>query len=277
MTSIAIAGTPHPSLRDVVLRYEGFEDRGGTPVTFRELPCTFVPIIVDLDAGWTIAHRGTSAHHLGSFVAGVTDSVVVVGHRGTARCLQIDLTPLGARRLLGVPMSELANATVPVDAVLGTSGRRLVQRIGDAATWPERFAVVDRALRARLDSAPSIDSGVEWSLSRIARTSGAVSIGDLAAQLGWSHRKLITRYRDAVGLPPKRVARITRFERLTAAVRDEPTADWSEVAVACGYFDQAHLAREVRELAEVTPTVLRAELVNFVQDPGDGARLASAP
>ena len=97
-------------------------------------------------------------------------------------------------------------------------------------------------------------------------------IGDLAGELGWSHRRLIARYRDSVGLPPKLVARIVRFERLTAHLIANPAVDWAGAAVGCGYFDQAHLAREVRELADVTPTELRAATVNFVQD--DGARPA---
>lgn len=266
VTMTAIAGTPHPALRDVVLRYEGFEDRPGTPVTFRELPCSFVPIIVDLDSGWTVSYGDAVSHRLDSFVAGVTDAVVLVGHGGSARCLQIDLTPLGARRLLGVPMSELANTTVPVEAVLGAFGGVLVQRIGNAPTWHDRFALVDSALRRRLADAPEVDVGVAWSLRRIEASGGNLAIGDLAGELGWSHRKLIARYRDAIGLPPKTVARIVRFEGLTAAVTRAPDADWSDTAVACGFFDQAHLAREVRDMAGVTPTALRTELVNSVQD-----------
>lgn len=262
----AIAGTPHPSLRDVVIRYEGFEDRRGQPVTFRELPCSFVPIIIDLDAGWTIAVDNAAPLRIDSFVAGVTESVVTVSHDGSAHCLQIDLTPLGARRLLGVPMSELANTTVPIEAVLGVFGGRLVQRIGDTPTWQDRFTLLDRALRARLAEAPAVDTGIAWSLRRIADSGGNVAIGDLADELGWSHRTLIARYRDAVGLPPKMVARIVRFEHLTAAVTRQPDVGWTTTALACGYFDQAHLAREVRDLAGVTPTALRAELVNSVQD-----------
>ena len=87
------AGTPHPSLRGVVLRYEGYAERAAGPVIFRELPCTFVPIIIDLDAGWTVAHRehtSTAPLRLGSFVAGITDGPVLVGHGGSARCLQVD-------------------------------------------------------------------------------------------------------------------------------------------------------------------------------------------
>jgi AraC-like DNA-binding protein len=262
-----VTGTPHPSLRDVVLRYEGYEERTAGPVMFRELPCTFVPVIIDLDAGWSVAHRQhTMPLQLGSFVAGVTEGPVLVRHDGSARCLQIDLTPLGARRLVGLPMNELANQSVPIDDVLGRFGRDLVQRVGEAPDWSARFALIDRAFRARLTDAAPVDAGVAWSLGRIVASGGTAVIGELADELGWSHRRLIARYRDTVGLPPKLVARIVRFERLTAHLTTDPALDWAAAATACGYFDQAHLAREVRELAGITPTELRATTVNFVQD-----------
>ena len=73
---------------------------------------------------------------LGSFIAGVTDGPVLVRHDGSARCLQVDMTALGARQLLGMPMCELANESVPIDAVLGRFGRDLVQRVGEAPDWP---------------------------------------------------------------------------------------------------------------------------------------------
>jgi len=263
------SGAPHPSLRGVVLRYEGFAERGSDPVTFRELPCTFVPIIIDLDAGWTVAHREharTTPLRLNSFVAGITDGPVLVGHRGSATCLQVDLTPLGARRLIGMPMSELANRTVPIDDVFGRFGSELVQRVAEAPHWPARFALIDAVIRARLADTEPVDAGVAWTMHRIAESNGAAAISDLASELGWSHRRLIARYRDAVGLPPKLVSRIVRFERLAALVATEPKIDWAAAALECGFFDQAHLAREVRELADVTPTELRAQTVNSVQD-----------
>lgn len=247
----------------MVLRYEGFVERGGEPVTFRELACSFVPIIIDLDAGWTIAHRHDAPVQLQSFVAGLTDAPVLVGHAGSAHCLQIDLTPLGARRILGVPLSELANRSVPIEAVLGPGAAAVVQRIGETPCWADRFALVDATLRRRLGDAPDIDRGLAWSLSRITASGGRIAIGPLAAELGWSHRRLINRYRDAVGLPPKTIARIVRFERALERIRagDELSA----IAAECGYFDQAHLCRDVRDLAGLTPAALRT--VNSVQDP----------
>ncbi|MEH3140029.1 MAG: helix-turn-helix domain-containing protein [Mycobacterium kyogaense] len=262
-TSGMAVGTPDPSLRGVVLRYEGFCERGVDPVTFREVACTFVPIIIDLDAGWTVAHQQDAPLRLQSFVAGLTDAPVLVGHGGSAHCLQIDLTPLGARRILGLPLSELANRCVPVEAVLGRGATDLVQRIGEAHRWEDRFALVDAMLLRRLDDAPAIDPGVAWSLGRIAASGGRTAIGPLAEELGWSHRRLITRYRDAIGLPPKTVARIVRFERALELLR--AGTELSAIAVDCGYFDQAHLCRDVRELSGLTPAALRAG-VNSVQD-----------
>lgn len=261
-------GTPHPALRGVVMRYEGYAERAAGPVTFRELPCTYTPVIIDLDAGWSVAdgRRAECAPvRLGSFVAGLTDGPVLVRHDGSARCLQVDLTPLGARRLLGPPMSELANRSVPIEDVLGRWGHELVQRVGEAPDWSTRFALVDQALRARLTEAPPVDTELAWSLGQLVGSGGGAVIGNLADELGWSHRRLIAQFRDAVGLPPKLVARIVRFERLLALTTD-PKIDWAGAAATCGYFDQAHLVREVRDLAGVTPTELRAERVNFVQD-----------
>ncbi|WP_131809584.1 helix-turn-helix domain-containing protein [Mycolicibacterium iranicum] len=260
-------GTPDPSVRDVVLRYEGFAVSGGGPAVFREVACTFVPIIIDLDKGWAVSHRehvGSAPLRLNSFVAGLTDGPVLVGHAGSARCLQVDLTPLGARRVLGLPLAELANRSVSIEAVLGRDGAQLVERIGDAATWQERFAIVDDALVRRLRDAVDVDAEVAWSLERIVASGGNLAVGTLATELGWSHRKLIARYRDAVGLPPKAVARIVRFERVCARLRGG--AGLAVAAAECGYFDQAHLSREVRELAGITPGELQGS-VNSVQDP----------
>lgn len=268
MSAEFVTGAPHPALGGAVVRYAGYAERAAAPVRFRELPGTYVPLIVDLAGGWSIAdaRRPDAVERLGSFAAGLTDGPVLVGHDGDARCVQADLHPLAARRLLGVPMSELANRAVSLDDLLGPGAARLAERIADAGSWAERFALLDTALRLRLAAAPPADPGVAWSLQCLAASRGGAPIGRIADELGWSHRRLIARFRDAVGLPPKRVARILRFEHLTAMVRADPALDWARAAPACGYFDQAHLAREVRELAGVTPTALRGLGVNSVQE-----------
>jgi AraC-like DNA-binding protein len=269
-----VRAAPPPALAGQVIRLTGYADRSPGPVRFRELPCTYVPVIIDMDAGWSIGdgrRPERPPERLGSFVAGITDGPVIVSHGGSARCLQVDLAPLAARRLLGLPMSELANRSVSLEDVLGPAAGELAGRVADAPGWPERFALVERALQVRLADAPEVDPGVTWSLGVLARSGGRAAIGALAGELGWSHRRLIARFRDAVGMPPKRVARILRFERLTALVGADPSVGWARAAAECGFADQAHLAREVRDLSGLTPTGLLADpAVNSVQDRAEG-------
>ena len=112
-------------------------------------------------------------------------------------------------------MSELANRTVALDDVLGAAADELVERIDDTEGWPARFALVEGAIAARLADAPPLRREVGGALGQVAAGPGR-RVGDVAPELGWSHRRLIARFRDDVGLPPKRVARIARFERLRA-------------------------------------------------------------
>lgn len=153
---------------------------------------------------------------------------------------------------------------MPLEDVIGRSGPELVERLAGTAGWAERFALVDRALRERLAARAPARPEVGWALARLG--GGRVAVGALARELGWSHRRLTARFRDEVGLPPKLIARIMRLERLVERVDADPGLDWARAAAACGYADQSHLAREVRELTALTPTELRAARVDSVQD-----------
>lgn len=273
MSSELVVRAPGPHLAGVVIGYTGFAESAPGPVGFRELPCTYVPLIIDLGEGWSVGdphHPARPPERLRSFVAGLTDGPVGVEHPGTARCLQVDLTPLGARRLLGMPMSEIANRSVALEDVLGPSAGHLAERLDAAPGWDARIALVEQVVAARLARSGAADPGAAWALGRLSASGGRVPIGDLARELGWSHRRLIARFRAEVGLPPKTVARIVRFERLRALLGAEPGIGLARAAAGCGFSDQAHLAREVRDLAGITPSALRDGDVNYVQDHPSG-------
>jgi AraC-like DNA-binding protein len=85
-----------------------------------------------------------------------------------------------------------------------------------------------------------------------------VPIGTLAGELGWSRRHLAAQFREQVGLPPKLLARILRFDRVIALLRHADPERWAEVAYDCGYYDQAHFNRDFRRFADSTPTAFLA-------------------
>jgi AraC-like DNA-binding protein len=127
-------------------------------------------------------------------------------------------------------------------------------RLRELNSWPERFDLVEAFLARRLADSVPPSPGVEWSWQRLRRTGGCASIGALATELGWSHRRLIARFREQIGLAPKTVARVFRFDRAVAALGSSASRGLAEIAFDCGYFDQAHLNRDFRELAGTTPT-----------------------
>src|SRR5690606_32249103 len=80
---------------------------------------------------------------------------------------------------------------------------------------------------------------------------GAVGVGELAAEIGCSRRYLASGLREQVGVPPKLLGRILRFQH---AVSLCGTAGWAEISAACGYYDQAHMVRDFQQFAGASPT-----------------------
>jgi AraC-like DNA-binding protein len=269
-----VHGSPAESLRGLVLSYGGFRDDVPEPAPLREPPSGVVPVIVDLGCGWRVSTpaAGYRPQHLVGFTAGMHDAYALVEPAGPTDGVQIDLSPLGARRLFGVPMRELTNCVAPIDDLLGPLAGELRERLAEARSWPERFAIVDQLLSPVLSGGPPVSPGVEWAWRRLQASGGAVSITWLAAELGWSRKRLVAHFREEVGLAPKVAARVLRFEAVMSRLRSGRPQSWAELALDLGYFDQAHLAREVRRLAGVTPSQLATALGRGAA--GDGPAVA---
>ncbi len=252
-------GHPHPELAGLVGGYADFADRRPEPVDTREAANAKIVVIVDLDAGWTV-----EGERFRSFAGGLYARPVRVRHEGSAAGVQIDLEPLAARALLGVPAGELACRTVGLEQLLGRRADELAERLHGAAGPPERFTILDEVLRRALSGAREAcrpDTWRAWTL--LERSGGRMRVGELAAALGCSRRHLVNRFTADIGAPPKLAARLIRFE---AARRRLGSAPLAQLAAECGYADQAHLTREFTELAGVPPTSFP-----FLQDDGRAA------
>lgn len=101
---------------------------------------------------------------------------------------------------------------------------------------------------------------------RILQAGGNAAITSLADEVGWSRRHLTQRFREEVGLTPKQAARVVRFERSHALLQGAPRVSLAELAVECGYYDQAHLTNEWRAIAGCSPTRWIADELPFLQD-----------
>ncbi|MBA2504478.1 MAG: helix-turn-helix transcriptional regulator [Thermoleophilaceae bacterium] len=249
-----VTRAPASGLRPWVMSLYGYEERAAGPVVMEEGPAPYVPVIVDFGPGWLI-----DGERRGSFAAGLSEARAVVEHAGHGHCMQFNLTPLGAHGLFGLPMHELAGRCVPLDALL-EGASELEERLYEAGSWSARLALLENELLNRLAQVEAPPVAHAW--KKLVEEGGRTRIGELADDLGWSHRRLIAEFRDQVGLRPKQVANVLRFDRASRMLGEGGSP--ADVAFDCGYSDQAHLTREFTRYAGRTPG-------NFLQDAGAAA------
>lgn len=259
---------PGPALAPYVRALEGYEERLATSVRRRALPHGGVVLVINFGAPWRVAdpRAEASAARFGSFAAGIDDFASLIDCAGRAFCLQVDFTPIGARRFFGLPMDEMARRVVTLDQVLGREADRLADRLFQAPDWAQRFDIAEAAIARRIAAAAPADAGILHAWQRIQRRGGTLAIGALARELDCSRKHLVARFRDQIGLAPKSVAAIARFNRALALLEGGARPDLADIAVQAGYFDQPHFNRDFLALAGITPgAFLRAR-----RQDGDG-------
>lgn len=267
-----------PRLRRHVRGYCGYEEETVGFTRRRELPSGEVVLIIGfgpkLETTYPqLAPDRVSTHR--SFVAGLHETHCVVATPGSQAGIQLNLTPLGAHVLLGLPMHELTNRVVELDHLLGADGELLVEQLHDASDWSERFAILDQALVRRLDAARPASPDVAWAWGRLVESGGRLPVGELCEELGCSRKHMLRRFKEQIGVAPKTYARVLRFQRAVHLLGHRDGASWidagergggremswSEIALECGYFDQAHMNRDFRQFAGASPRELAASLL----------------
>lgn len=267
---------PAGPVRAHVAAYTGYRSVDVAPGVHRGLPSPWLTVILALDDPLQVAAHpdpGQPADRYAALVGGLHTRPALIAHDGRQSGVQLALSPLGARALLGVPAGELAQRDVHAGALLGPAVERLRERLLDAPDWPARFAVLDDALAAGLRDVDGPPPEVRRAWEVLLARRGAVRVDALARHVGWSPRHLAVRFRQEVGLTPKQVARVVRFDRARRVLQRRPRTALASLAAEHGYYDQAHLAREFRELAGLPPSRwLAAEAIASVQDDGPAAR-----
>jgi AraC-like DNA-binding protein len=249
---------PAPPLADLVEHIVGYRETRRGHVRMIETASLVVPLIISFGEPFQIGLGRAPGRddRIGSFTAGLFSGHVVIDSFGASHCLQIDFTPLGAFRFFGLPMHELANSMVPLDDLPGSPYSKLAEQLAELPYWESRFDLAEAFVLERLRGGTPPCAAVAWAYSRILRSGGQARIGAIADELEWSRKHLADRFHNEVGLAPKSVARIARFNRALALARNGGAESWADVAAACGYSDQAHLVREFRDMAGATPATL---------------------
>jgi len=211
-----------------------------------------------------IFHRGGRFAQLGtdggvseqprSLYYGQLDRFIILRRARRVETIGVRFHPAGAVPLLHVAANEISGHSVGFADLGGRPARELEERVHDAASARSAIRRIESYLLARLDAASSIDPAITASLARIRATSGGTSVNKLARLAGVGVRQLERKFAVGVGLSPKRLATVTRLQGAFALIEAGGCTPLTDVAQACGYFDQSHFIRDFRRLAGLSPS-----------------------
>jgi AraC-like DNA-binding protein len=228
----------------------------------RILPDGSMTLVVNLTDDEVRLHEpdGACTRLRGASVHGARAAPFVLDTARRSHVVGIHFKPGGAYPFFGVSAGELRGRHLALPDLWGAAADALRSELLEAHTDAERFATLERALVRRVAAAPPRrHAGMLAALRALASSAPPERIATLADRLGVSPRLLTRRFEDEVGLAPKRLSRILRFQRALGALASPARSpNLARVALDAGYFDHAHFVRDFRAFAGTSPSSLLA-------------------
>lgn len=235
--------TPSPRLAPFV-EHLWYYERVASVSTEAVLPTARMQLIVGLSEAPGAA--------LAPLVTGVATRPVVIDTAPMRRIVGAVFRPGGAGAFLEAPCDELRDQDVELELLWGSSARDVRERLATQPSPAATLDTLDLVLRERLSMA-TLPGLVEASVHLLER---GEAVGDIVDTTGASRSRLVRTFRRFVGTTPKRYASLARFQR-AVRILSRGAQDHAELALALGYFDQAHFAHEFRRFAGRSPTAYR--------------------
>jgi AraC-like DNA-binding protein len=248
--------TPKPPLNNFVECFWTLEGDGPTPGESPEriLPDGCVELILNFGARFSQHANGACVLQPRHFLVGQMTGPILISPTGRVELLGIRFHPGGTSAFMRVPMNEVTDQVTDLGSLSRELERELLNASEDLGSLSEKVKAVESVLMSRvLTTSPSMQLA-----ARIVNSAGLISVDQLALDAGISSRQLERRFMREVGVGPKLLSRILRFQQVFRAVERSDSA-WASIAIECGYYDQAHLIRDFNQFAQQTPSVLFAE------------------
>jgi AraC-like DNA-binding protein len=261
--------SPPPSLADVVrciwtMRDESPDEWRERPASFGEpaLPDGSPELIINLGARFEhVARDGTVTLQPVAFLVGQITAPMLVRPTGPVDLIAVRFEAHGAA-LLHADLRRLTNRWVDVHALANDPLQSVPVALASVEATAHRIGVLEAALAPPIARPRAIDERVALAVRAIRASHGTVALDGLARDLALSMRSLQRLFGPRVGVTPKLLARIVRFQRVFSAWREDP-GTLTRIAADCGYFDQSHLVRDFRDFAGMAPAAFLADVPPF--------------
>jgi AraC-like DNA-binding protein len=230
------------------------ESDAPAPNPERILPDGCVELILNFGAEFSQHCEGRQQLQPRNFLVGQMTGPILISPTGAVQLIGIRFHPGGTLPFMRLPLHEITDHVVELGSLASKLERDLLHAASVSCSLLDKATAIEDFLTGELLSRKH-DSRLMKLAARIVESGGLVSVDQLANDAGISSRQLERRFLREVGLGPKLLARIIRFQQVFRAV-EQCDAAWATVAIECGYYDQAHLIRDFHQFARQTPAVL---------------------
>lgn len=188
----------------------------------------------------------------GHVLSGARTSFFVLDTKNAVGTIGVHFRPGGASPFLRIPVSEVSELSLSLDQLWGSEGDGLRERLLAAPTPRCKFQVVEQWLLQRLAKPLEGTPAVGYAVGQFQQPM-APTVAQVVDGIGMSQRRFIELFTAEVGLTPKVFSRIMRFQRAVNCIRDSSEADWANLALGCGYYDQPHFIHDFQAFSGITP------------------------
>lgn len=199
--------------------------------------------------------RAVAERCRGATLAGASGAPVVIDTAEQRRIVGVSFRPGGAWPFLRMPVDAVGTGSVELGEIWGRPGEVVRERLLGARGACATLDALAAILIEQIARPPVTDRAVEHAIVALER---GASVASIVESTGLAQRTLLRRFRERVGISPKRYARIRRFQRVLSVAGRGAPLDWARVAQDLGFADQAHLIHDFRAFAGISPTAYRA-------------------
>jgi len=255
---------PNPPLSEFVELLWFFRGPSRAHAKERLLPQGSAELVINLDEDLIrIYDRDNLSSYRtlsGSVICGPHSQFFVIDTSEQQSVLGVHFKPGGLFPFIGAPAAELHNLHVSLDDIWGRRARTLRDRLVEAPTPATKFEILQQALLAALSPAFKQRTKLErhpavaYALRELDRADNQPTVAGVTEKIGLSVRRFSQLFGEEVGLTPKLYSRVQRFQQVLRQI--EPSGaefEWTEIALAAGYYDQAHFNHDFREFSGINP------------------------
>jgi AraC-like DNA-binding protein len=233
--------------------FEGYNPSHSSEST---LPDGSVDVVIDLrqDTIHLTDRQNRSLTFNSSIVSGPHSEFYIIDTSQESTVIGIHFKPGGIRPFLKMPLHELHNVHMPMDFLWGYSSGEIRDELLESDSPENMFRVLERRLFSLAVRPLTKHPAIQFVLSEFQNSPFAGTVGKVMDQIGISHRHFNQIFKEEIGMTPKRLCRIIRFQQVLRMIDNGRMIDWSDTALACGYYDQAHFIKDFRNFSGIKPS-----------------------